>query len=106
MIRASSLGYRFPSNDSPTIGPITVDLHAGQICVIAGATGSGKSTLIRLLAGLLQTHGRGDVMGTVSINGQDPAHFSPTERAAILGFLTQVPDAQILCSTILDEMCF
>ena len=106
MIRASSLGYRFPSNDSPTIGPITVDLHAGQICVIAGATGSGKSTLIRLLAGLLQTHGRGDVMGTVSIDGQDPAHFSPTERAAILGFLTQVPDDQILCSTILDEMCF
>jgi energy-coupling factor transport system ATP-binding protein len=45
-------------------------------------------------------------MGTVTINGQDPAFFAPAERAAMLGFLTQVPDDQLLCSTILDEMCF
>ena len=49
-----------------SVGPITLNLHAGEILFISGGNGSGKSTLVKLLSGLYSPS-----LGTVSIDGDD-----------------------------------
>ena len=59
MLRLRAASYRYPSGTSPAVGPLDLELAAGELTVLTGPTGCGKSTLLRLAAGILQRHGRG-----------------------------------------------
>lgn len=70
-LQARSLGFSYDGR--PIIHDITLDLRAGSVLAITGANGTGKSTLIGLLAGYLRPH-TGDVKrsGPVALVLQSP----------------------------------
>ena len=106
MLRATDLSYQYPSSTEPDLEAVSLDIPRGQMVVLAGPTGSGKSTLLRMLAGLTQRHGQGQYAGEVELDGVDIPSMTPQQRAQHLAFVSQSPEDQIVCQTVIDELCF
>jgi energy-coupling factor transporter ATP-binding protein EcfA2/energy-coupling factor transporter transmembrane protein EcfT len=121
MIRLEAAGWRFPSAREaqggpgsqevaqtlpPSIGPVDLVVNDGEFVVLTGPTGCGKSTVLRLAAGLLQRHGRGQASGAVRVGGRDPATLVAGERVRTLGFVGQDPDDGVVCATCDAEVAF
>ena len=103
-LELSGAAYRYPGG--ARVGPVDLAVGAGEIVLVTGPTGCGKSTVLRAAAGLSQRHGQGDSQGVIRIGGRDPAQMSPAERVQCVGFVAQDPADQILTGTLGDEVAF
>src|SRR5690349_2869129 len=77
---------------------------AGSVAVITGPTGSGKSTILRGLAGLLSHVDGGGLSGTVRIAGTDRAPAPPRDTAGLVGVVLQNPRAAFATSRVRDDV--
>lgn len=97
--------FRYPGSD-PTVHPAVDDLSlvvdSGEHLGVIGHTGSGKSTLVLLMAGLLTASS-----GTVSVNGADLAQRS-VRRAMRrqVGIVFQYPEHQLFADSVADDVGF
>lgn len=73
----------FPGDPAPSLEAINVAIPAGQIVGMAGPDGAGKTTLIRLIAGLLQP-----TTGTITVNGIDTVR-DPFALHQLIGYMPQ-----------------
>ncbi|SLJ90994.1 ATP-binding cassette domain-containing protein [Arthrobacter sp. P2b] len=76
----------------------------GSISVITGPTGSGKSTILRGIAGLLSHVDGGEISGTVSVGGMDRAAAPPRDTARHIGVVLQNPRAAFASTRVRDEI--
>lgn len=104
MIRLEGTSYRYPAGVS--VGPVDLVVAPGELVLLTGPTGCGKSTVLRLAAGLLQRHGHGRVGGSVTIDGHDPASLIAAQRVTTLGFVGQDPDDAVVAGTCAAELAF
>ena len=75
-LRITDLSYTYPGNEGPTINRLSCDFRPGVSTAIVGETGSGKSTLIRLMMSLLKPDS-----GHVTIyNDKEEFEMSPALR--------------------------
>ena len=72
MLEISALTYQYP--DGPRFC-FDLTVYGGEILVIQGASGIGKSTLLHLIAGLLEPDG-----GIIRWQGEDITHTAPSAR--------------------------
>ena len=77
-----SAGY---GGSKPVVNGINLTVAEGELLVLAGPNGSGKTTILKIAAGLLSP-----LKGKVLINGMDIANLGFRERAALTAFLFQV----------------
>ncbi|MFF1251764.1 ATP-binding cassette domain-containing protein [Pseudarthrobacter sp. NPDC058329] len=77
---------------------------SGSITVITGPTGSGKSTILRGIAGLLSHVDGGDLDGTVRVAGTDRAATPPRDTARHIGVVLQNPRAAFASARVRDEI--
>jgi len=85
-----------------TIGlkQISLEIEAGQTVLIMGANGTGKSTLLLNLMGILRGTGEIEIFG-ISMNKKNL-----TEIRKRLGLVFQNPDDQLFCPTVFDDVAF
>ncbi|MFP5311963.1 MAG: ATP-binding cassette domain-containing protein, partial [Actinomycetes bacterium] len=86
---------------------IGVDAFApprASITVITGPTGSGKSTILRGIAGLLSHVDGGRISGTVRVAGADRTAAPPRDTAHVVGVVLQNPRAAFASSRVRDEI--
>jgi len=105
-LRSEGVGYRFPTADQPAVDGFDLVVDPGTFVLLTGPTGCGKSTWMRLAAGLLQRHGSGTVDGRIELDGVPVDGLLPSHRVARLGFVAQVPHDQIVTGTVGDEVAF
>lgn len=96
-------GWRYPES---VVGPVDLDVRPGELVLLTGPTGCGKSTVLRLAAGLLQRHGKGQFSGEVQVDGRDPATLVAAERVRTVAFVGQDPDDTIVTGTCAAEVAF
>lgn len=77
---------------------------SGSITVITGPTGSGKSTILRGIAGLLSHVDGGEISGTVRVAGTDRAATPPRDTARRTGVVLQNPRAAFATTRVRDEI--
>lgn len=77
---------------------------SGSVTVITGPTGSGKSTILRGIAGLLSHVDGGEVSGTVRVAGADRAATPPRDTARTVGVVLQNPRAAFASTRVRDEI--
>lgn len=77
-LRAAGLAKRY--GDAPAVGPLDLEIPAGQRVVLLGHNGSGKTTLLRLAAGVLEA-----TEGTVAIAGHPVGSLEARAYTSYLG---------------------
>ena len=77
---------------------------SGSITVITGPTGSGKSTVLRGIAGLLSHVDGGEISGTVRVAGAERATTPPRDTARHVGVVLQNPRAAFASTRVRDEI--
>ncbi|WP_164204725.1 ATP-binding cassette domain-containing protein [[Micrococcus luteus] ATCC 49442] len=77
---------------------------SGSITVMTGPTGSGKSTVLRGIAGLLSHVDGGAISGTVRVAGADRASTPPRDTARHIGVVLQNPRAAFASTRVRDEI--
>ncbi len=101
-----TFAYPAPNGEEqrPLVGPLTLGLEEGSFTLITGATGCGKTTLLRNCKPELAP--TGTHTGTIRLFGRDAAQLSTRESACTVGFVTQNADNQIVCSEPWHELAF
>lgn len=82
---------------------VSLSLGKGEIVGLAGHTGSGKSTMIQLLNGLLKP-----TRGTVTFEGKDihAKGYSGNYLRSRVGMVFQYPEHQMICDTVWEDVAF
>lgn len=82
---------------------VNLSLGKGEIVGLAGHTGSGKSTMIQLLNGLLKS-----TSGTVTFEGKDihAKGYSGNYLRSKVGMVFQYPEHQMICDTVWEDVAF
>ena len=83
VIQLNNLVKRFAGMDKPAVAPLDCTIHAGYVTGLVGPDGAGKTTLMRMLAGLLKPD-----EGTASVLGLDPIKDDGALHA-MLGYMPQ-----------------
>lgn len=94
-----------PNQDEhPLIGPLCTEIEEGSFTLITGATGCGKTTLLRCCKPELAPNGTRT--GSIKLFGQESSTLSVEESASTIGFVMQNPDNQLVCSEPWHELAF
>ena len=101
-----NLTCRYQAREIPAINDISFNLPAGEILLIAGASGCGKTTLLRCINGLIPRSYRAELSGRVLLNGEDYSEKPLAELSQIVGTVLQDPERQILGAFVRNEVAF
>ncbi len=98
--------YFYPGSETPALKNINLELQAGQIIVIAGLSGSGKTSLVRALTGLVPQYYGGKVKGKAMYRNRPLASWSFRNLAQEIGILQQEAENQLVFSSVERELAF
>ncbi|HTX78959.1 MAG TPA: ABC transporter ATP-binding protein [Longilinea sp.] len=101
-----NLSFRYRSRNEPALKNINLSVGSGQVILIAGASGCGKTTLARCINGLIPRSYKGELSGKITLLGQDIADLSLARISQMVGTVLQDPERQILGTKVLSEVAF
>ena len=97
VIRFREVSFRYPSSDKNALSEFSSEFKTGEFTAIVGPTGSGKSTLIDLMLGVLRpTH------GSISVFGRDPEQVPGSSIR--VGYVPQ--RVYLSEGSLIDNICF
>src|SRR6266545_5857508 len=100
------LSFRYRDRQGRAIQNISFDTKAGEILLIAGASGCGKTTLIRCINGLIPRSYKGELNGQVKVFGEEVQSWPLSRISQKIGTVLQDPERQILGTKVLNEVAF
>ena len=93
-----NLTFQYRIREHPAIDNLSFTLNAGELLLVAGASGCGKTTLMRCINGLIPRSYRGELKGSVALFGQDARKLSMAQLSQLVGTLLQDPERQVVGS--------
>ena len=105
-LSVEDISFRYRDRTTPAIQDISFSISSGEILLVAGASGCGKTTLIRSVNGLIPRSYKGELGGRVLIHGEETAGWSLARVSQQVGTVLQDPERQILGSRVLHEVAF
>jgi energy-coupling factor transporter ATP-binding protein EcfA2 len=106
MLRCEQLSYRYPEGEQLALSDVTVSIEPGEFVLLVGTSGSGKSTFLRALNGLVPRFYGGAIAGEVFIRERPLSSLTQREIVTTVGFLNQDPERQLLLDTVERELAF
>ena len=100
------LTFRYHTRPEPALHDVSLTLEQGELFLVAGASGCGKTTLIRCINGLIPRTYNGDLEGRTLLYGQDACEMTMAQISQTVGTVLQDPERQILGSYVLNEVAF
>lgn len=99
-LSAKGWGWQFAARSSPALSNISFEIAQGERVLLLGASGVGKSTLLRALAGVLGED-EGTSQGSLLANG-----VSPESSRGTVGLVLQDPENQVILERVGDDVAF
>jgi len=106
MINIEHVSYTYPGATRPILRDLSFQIDQGEFLLVCGASGVGKSTLLRLLNGLVPHFYGGHFRGRVEVWGRHTLHYQPRDLADLVGFVVQDPESQFVVERVEDEIVF
>ena len=106
MITFDDVTFTYPGAERPTLSRVQLRLPEGDLSLVIGSTGSGKSTFLSAINGLVPHFTGGRLSGRVIIDGRDTARHRPRDLAELVGYVGQDPLRGFVTDTVEDEIAY
>ena len=104
LLRLEHFGFTYPQQPCPALADVSLTVRQGEFWVLCGASGCGKTTLLRQLKPALRPHGAAE--GRILFDGQPLDDLPPHRQAADIGFVLQSPEEQTVTDKVWHELAF
>jgi energy-coupling factor transport system ATP-binding protein len=101
-----NVSWRYSSSNEWALREINADIEEGEVVLVTGPTGAGKTTFCRLINGLVPHGYPGTLRGRVYIDGKDTTALPISKIANFVGSVFEDPESQIVWTNIKDEVIF
>ncbi|MFJ4501526.1 ABC transporter ATP-binding protein [Streptomyces sp. NPDC088864] len=106
MIRFDDVSVRYEGAGRPTLSGIDLTVPEGELVLLVGPSGVGKSTLLGAVSGLVPHFTGGRLTGRVTVGGRDTRTHKPRELADLVGTVGQDPLSHFVTDTVEDELAY
>jgi energy-coupling factor transport system ATP-binding protein len=104
LFQIENLTYYYPGARRAALVDINLTIEEGEFLLITGVSGSGKSSLARVLAGLIPDFYGGRWAGRVLFRGQEIARMDRRKLAREVGIIFQDPEKQLIMTSVEAEI--
>ncbi len=107
-IQISNVSFSYGEGERIAIDDVTLQLNEGDVLLVTGPAGAGKTTLCRLINGAVPHFFEGKYTGNVFVDGKSTIEDFSTmgELSPIIGYIGQDAASQLICPTVEDEIAF
>ncbi|MDO5719009.1 MAG: ABC transporter ATP-binding protein [Tissierellia bacterium] len=106
MISFQNITLKYIGKNEYTLKNINLDIKKGETILFLGKSGTGKSTLLNMVNGIIPNYLEGEVSGELLINGEDLSSRSIQELSKQVGSVFQNPKSQFFNLDTTDELLF
>ncbi|MFB7913188.1 ABC transporter ATP-binding protein [Streptomyces sp. NPDC056061] len=106
MIRFEQVAVRYEGAERPTLSGVDLVVPEGELVLLVGPSGVGKSTLLGAVSGLVPHFTGGTLSGRVTVDGRDTRTHKPRELADLVGTVGQDPLSHFVTDTVEDELAY
>jgi energy-coupling factor transport system ATP-binding protein len=101
MISINNIAFKYPLSDVLVLSEFSAGFQRGEIVAVSGRNGCGKTTLTKLLVGILRP-----MRGSIAIDGVETAGMDLFEIGRRVGYVFQNPNRQLFCDTVYNEVAY
>lgn len=106
MIKFSKVSLIYPQSTKTILEDLTCEIEEGEMVLVMGHTGSGKSSLLRLINGLVPHHTGGILAGNITVDGISTREVKPGALAHLVGIVGQNPINGFVTDIVEEELAF
>ena len=106
MIRFEQVSVIYGDAAAPAVQGVDLTVPEGELCLLVGPSGVGKSTVLNAVCGLVPHFTGGTLQGRVTVDGRDTRTHKPRELADVVGTVGQDPLAHFVTDTVEDELAY
>ncbi|MFB7051748.1 ABC transporter ATP-binding protein [Streptomyces vinaceus] len=106
MIRFEQVSVTYDGAARPTLRDVDLVVPEGELTLLVGPSGVGKSTLLGAVCGLVPHFTGGTLRGRVTVAGRDTRTHKPRELADVVGTVGQDPLAHFVTDVVEDELAY
>ncbi|MFD7086043.1 ABC transporter ATP-binding protein, partial [Streptomyces sp. NPDC059918] len=106
MIRFEQVSVTYDGAEQPTLRDVDLVIPEGELTLLVGPSGVGKSTLLGAVCGLVPHFTGGTLRGRVTVAGRDTRTHKPRELADVVGTVGQDPLAHFVTDVVEDELAY
>lgn len=104
ILRIEDLSFSYPDVEKSTLSGISLNIQPGEFVLLCGASGCGKTTLLRLLKKEIAPFGK--LTGGIYYKDKPQNELDELVSASEIGFVQQSPDEQIVTDKVWHELAF
>lgn len=105
-IEFREVSFRYAGADKDALSGINLNIPPGEIVLVTGPAGSGKTTFCSCINGLVPHYHEGELKGDVIVRSYNTRRARIGGLASLVGMVFQDPDSQLVTSSVLDEVAF
>ncbi|MGW0605478.1 ABC transporter ATP-binding protein [Streptomyces sp. NPDC002640] len=106
MIRFDDVSVTYDGAGEPAVRGLDFEIPEGELALLVGPSGVGKSTVLGAVSGLVPHFTGGTLRGRVTVAGRDTRTHKPRELADVVGTVGQDPTAHFVTDTVEDELAY
>jgi energy-coupling factor transport system ATP-binding protein len=106
VIEFDRVSVTYSGSSRPTIRDVSLRIEEGELALVVGRTGSGKSTFLGAINGLVPHFTGGTLSGVVTVDGRTTATYPPRELADVVGVVGQDPLSGFVTDTVEEELAY
>src|SRR5690625_4152110 len=106
LIEIKNVSFQYPGAKQPSLKNVSLTIEKGDFIAVMGGNGSGKTTMCKLLNGLIPHYYVGDIEGEVIVNGKKTLESQVTDFSQTVGYVYQDFENQLVQAKVIDDASY